>query len=51
MVKKLDYKEHCLKKLTIFNPLVVKENGKVELEITFDETPKHSVRVDDFSID
>jgi hypothetical protein len=33
----LDYRGHCLKRLSIFNPLIIKEDGPVELRISFDK--------------
>ena len=32
----LDYRQHCLKRLSIYQPLIVRENHPVELEIVFD---------------
>jgi len=32
----LDYRKHCLKRLTIYTPLIVRENRPVKLEILFD---------------
>ncbi len=36
-IKGLDYREHCLKRLSISNPLIVGENRSVKLKISFDK--------------
>ncbi|BBB93455.1 MAG TPA: beta-ketoacyl synthase N-terminal-like domain-containing protein [Methylomusa anaerophila] len=33
----LDYRQHCLKRLSIYNPLIVAEDRPVKLEILFDK--------------
>ncbi|WP_197029828.1 beta-ketoacyl synthase N-terminal-like domain-containing protein, partial [Paenibacillus sp. 1-18] len=37
----LDYQRHCLKKLSIFNPLIVSEGQPVELKISFDKNSNY----------
>lgn len=37
----LDYRQHCLKRLSIYQPLIVRENHPVELQIAFDKVADH----------
>jgi acyl transferase domain-containing protein/acyl carrier protein/NAD(P)-dependent dehydrogenase (short-subunit alcohol dehydrogenase family) len=37
----LNYRQHCLKRLSIYQPLIVRENCPVELEILFDRVSDH----------
>ncbi|WP_167518618.1 SDR family NAD(P)-dependent oxidoreductase [Paenibacillus brasilensis] len=37
----LDYQRHCLKKLSIFNPLIVREDQPVELKISFNKNASY----------